>query len=485
MPSAQIYLLAGFTALTLCLLNRLIKNYLALHHLHLPGPILAKLTSKWLLVNFARGNQMNAVHALHLKHGPVVQIGPREISFSSGKALKDIYSPMTKCMKSPIYESMGRPGVFGMRDKEQHRERRNRVAHVFAMNVLKELEPAVQAQIANLTRILGECGGRPFDVVKPMRMLALDIMVGEILLGQCFNALGAADPPYYVTVMNYVHPMFSIDREVPWLGAFLRMLPIKKYGEQQMRDSIAKFGRHSPRRNIMTKLIAGDPEKGTLPLPDQNIADEVSNFIYAAVDTTGVVMAYFLYELASNPIWQGRLREELIIAEIREKDFPYQQIQQLQVLHACMYETLRLHPGAGVGLPRITPPGGLQIDNIFVPGNMTVHTPTLTLQRDPSVFPIPDSFNPSRWLTSSNTFVASSEMQAHTFIWGGGEHNCAGQNMATMEIKIMAARVMSEFKVRVESERTHQNMRMRDHFVIAPKGGKGLLVFERVEVMKD
>ncbi|ORY01050.1 cytochrome P450 [Clohesyomyces aquaticus] len=474
----------------------MIKNYRILHHLQLPGPIAAKLTSKWLLVNFARGKQMNTVHALHVKHGSVVQIGPREISFASAGALKTIYGLSTPCIKSPIYESMGRPGIFGMRDKAQHRERRNRVSHVFSTQVLKELEPAVHAHVKNMVRILGKHVGKPFDVVRPMRMLAMDIS-GEILLGQSFNALDAETPPYYVSVMNYVHPMFSIDRELPQLATFLRMLPFRKikdftgsvhyiygYGEERMRESIAKFGRHSPRRNIMTKLIAGDPAKGTLPLPDQAIADEVSNFIYAAVDTTGVIMAYFLYEMASNPDWQRKIREELAKSAIVDADFPYLTIQHLTVLQACVYETLRLHPGVGPGLPRITPPEGMEIDGLFVPGNVTVHSPTFTLQRDPTVFPKPDAFDPGRWISESGVFVTNPDMQAHIFIWGGGEHVCAGQNMATLEIKIMVARVFAEFSIRVEGEQTHRDMQMCDHFVIAPRGGKGVLVFEHDPVHK-
>ena len=72
-------------------------------------------------------------------------------------------------------------------------------------------------------------------------------------------------------------------------------------------------------------------------------------------------------------------------------------------------------------------------------------------------------------------------MQAHSFVWGGGEYICLGSNMALMEIKVALARVLGRFFVRVESKQTHRDMEMCDHFVIAPKGGKGLLVFEMLE----
>jgi len=140
-----------------------------------------------------------------------------------------------------------------------------------------------------------------------------------------------------------------------------------------MRDSISRFGRKGDarRKDLLTRLIAGDPAKGTEPLSDKEISDEISNFIFAGTHTTAVTMAYLLYELASNPKWQERVRLELKEAGSSDTKILYQTLQGLPVLQACIHESMRLHPPVGSGLPRVTPPHGTSIDGVFVPGGVS------------------------------------------------------------------------------------------------------------------
>ena len=62
-----------------------------------------------------------------------------------------------------------------------------------------------------------------------------------------------------------------------------------------MKESIEKFGRYAQRLNLMAKMLAGNPEKGTEPLSDEDISSKVSNLIFAAIDTTVLEMAYIYY----------------------------------------------------------------------------------------------------------------------------------------------------------------------------------------------
>jgi cytochrome P450 len=61
-------------------------------------------------------------------------------------------------------------------------------------------------------------------------------------------------------------------------------------------------------------------------------------------------------------------------------------------------------------------------------------------------------------------------------VWGKGTRICLGQHMATMEIKIVLARMMDRFKVDMVPQ-THDEMEMTDHFTLIPKGHRCTLVF--------
>jgi cytochrome P450 len=381
------YVLVLFSyLLTIYILQRLSRNYLVLRSLRLPGPLRAKLTSKWLLSKYIAGESMNTVHSLHLKYGPIVQTGPNEISFATATAQETIYGSNTLAFKSKVYDTFGPPSLFMFRDKEQHRERKRRIQHVFAPAVLRDVEPMIHSQISKFLQLLRHNQRAPWDVVKPTHMLTLDIG-GEVLLGKDFGAqssLEGKDTPYFLQVMPFVHPMFALNHEVSWLVKILELLPFKwtadltgsidyvyGYGRGRLNESIEMYGRHAHRRDLLTKLIAGEPEKGTLPLPDEDIGYEVGNFIYASTDSTAIVMSYIMYELASHPEWQHRIRRELQAAMVKDQGYPYQSLQRFPVLQACVHESMRLHPGIGPGLPRVTPPEGMEIDDIWIPGNVS------------------------------------------------------------------------------------------------------------------
>lgn len=58
----------------------------------LPGPRYTQFTSLWIKYQEFTANRRESVHNLHQKYGPVVRLGPNEVSFTSLDAIKEIYA---------------------------------------------------------------------------------------------------------------------------------------------------------------------------------------------------------------------------------------------------------------------------------------------------------------------------------------------------------------------------------------------------------
>jgi hypothetical protein len=60
--------------------------------LRIPGPLHTVFTDLYLMYQEFSSNRRLYIHDLHKKYGPVVRLGPNEISFTSLEAVKEIYS---------------------------------------------------------------------------------------------------------------------------------------------------------------------------------------------------------------------------------------------------------------------------------------------------------------------------------------------------------------------------------------------------------
>ena len=138
----------------------------------MPGPLLARLSGLLLLVNDLVGNRAKFIDAVHKRYGPIVRIGPKELSFSGIKSMKDIYDG--RCPKSSLYNNFGRRSVFNMQDPEEHRYRLTLLRHIFVLNVLLDLQPLILANLKRLVEEIEERVTRPMDMLYWFRMYTLD-----------------------------------------------------------------------------------------------------------------------------------------------------------------------------------------------------------------------------------------------------------------------------------------------------------------------
>jgi len=99
---------------------------------------------------------------------------------------------------------------------------------------------------------------------------------------------------------------------------------------------------------------------------------------------------------------------------------------------ACVKEALRLYPSAPATLARMSPPEGVVIEGMHVPGGTELACNPWAIGRDEALYgPDANVFRPERWLESQEQ---TAMFEKNSFVFGYGTRSCLGKDIAMMEL---------------------------------------------------
>jgi cytochrome P450 len=142
--------------------------------------------------------------------------------------------------------------------------------------------------------------------------------------------------------------------------------------------------------NEHTDPVVSDPRyRRHSNLIRPTLADENSRWLWgdtrlvvvAGSDTSSSALTHIFYHLAKEPHIAAKLRKELAPIYTPGSETEVRDIQDAKYLNGVINEALRLHPPVPSGLLRQTPPEGLMVGDIFIPGGVTVSAPTWSMGR--------------------------------------------------------------------------------------------------------
>lgn len=117
----------------------------------------------------------------------------------------------------------------------------------------------------------------------------------------------------------------------------------------------------APRQSDNKYLIGALIDAGL----DPRIAlSEAKENLGPGTDTTSATLAHIFWALSRSPDLQASLYQSLFEAE-----FPSEldRLESIPLLQACVKEGIRWTGAAAAMLPRVTPPGGAELNGIFIP----------------------------------------------------------------------------------------------------------------------
>lgn len=250
----------------------------------------------------------------------------------------------------------------------------------------------------------------------------------------------------------------------PDLGKILKSTIMGKYADDFLYTVAPKIieerEKSGIKRNDLIDILI-DMKKDLKPqVPghtvDHILVSQIATFLQAGYETTSATMIFTFYELSKNLKVQNRLREEIKEMLMKnEGKISYENVafsSEMPYMQQVIKETMRLYPAVPVLERKCTNPEGYSLEpfgDFHVPFGMSIQIPTFAISRDEKYFPEPLKFDPERF---NDENIQKFPPFCH-IPFGGGPHNCIGEKLALIEIKIALCAVLKNYRVEV-TERT-------------------------------
>ncbi|KAJ3656091.1 hypothetical protein Zmor_015192 [Zophobas morio] len=209
-------------------------------------------------------------------------------------------------------------------------------------------------------------------------------------------------------------------------------------------------------------------KKQEVNLTVNEIAAQSFVFFLAGYETSSTTMTFCLFELASNPDIQEKLRKEVQeVLEKHDNKLTYDAVMEMHYMEQVINETLRKYPPLP-NLNRVcnknyTVPG----TNRVIEKGTTVLIPVLGIQHDPEYYPNPEKFDPERF-----SEVNKKKRHPCTFLpFGEGPRICIGLRFGMLQTKVGLSVLLKNYKFSINSKTQVPLKLTPTSFTLSPEGG--------------
>ncbi|KAF9543833.1 high nitrogen upregulated cytochrome P450 monooxygenase 2 [Agrocybe pediades] len=465
-----------------------------------PGPLLCKISKLWVAYVASRGKLHLYHKELHDKYGPIVRVGPNELSVVDKDFIPTLLGT-PGLPKGPLFDgrvittTKDRDASYTListPDLQRHAQLRKPWNKAFGsepMNdyaeILVEKANVLKEELMKRCQLSADQRGH-VDLAGWINFFSFDFM-GEMAFGGSFDLMRHGDKDGLWHGMQSALLTAGVTQHVPWLAHIVRAIPstgvaLRRFGQFAVNQAKTRFSKEVEKRDLFYHLIhASEPDSDpTAPNPTYLplVVSNATLAIIAGSDTTSTVLSNIFYYLIHHPEYMKRLKAEI------DEHFPLSdtvhgtsaielgKLGSMKFLNAIINETLRLQPAVPTSLQRqpAKGSGGQAVGEYFIPEGTAVNIPPYCLHRNPRYFsPRTDDFWPERWLLDKTTAKGFVHDMSAFIPFSVGPANCAGKHLALLELRYVTTLLVRGFDFKFEEGFTAQMWEdgIEDRFVMA------------------
>lgn len=130
----------------------------------------------------------------------------------------------------------------------------------------------------------------------------------------------------------------------------------------------------------------------------------------------------------------------------------YNALLEMNTLHNCIKETLRMHPAEPIGIRKVHKSFTVRTregNEYEIPRGHTIASPTLYNNNLSYIYKDPDMYDPDRFSLAREEDKVGGKFSYTAF--GGGRHRCVGEAYAYMQIKVIWSHLLRNFELELVS----------------------------------
>ncbi|KXT05712.1 hypothetical protein AC578_5568 [Pseudocercospora eumusae] len=419
-----------------------------------PGPFAARLTNFYIAFRVGKTlQQWRILERLHQEYGPIVRTGTSRVSIVDPDWVEPSYSQNAVVQKGPWYDNnWPQPSLHQERSRAAHDLRRKSWAPAFSDKALREYESHIKTFNRKfLLRVAEHQGGR-MNVSRWFNLYSVDLM-GALAFGKNYGMMDSGEKHAVLNVIST--GMGALGLTLPtWFMQLLRLVPgdpagIKKllrFSQDELKEAIdnnfhaSKDTKVSP-GSVISSWLHENYKDIPNPWESRTFCMDSQLIIVAGSDTTAAALTWLFYYLAQSPDEVQKLRNELracAVGEWSDKD-----IRHCEHLNASINEALRLALIGPTGIYRTSPPEGMQVGEVFLPGNVEYNISQYIIGRDEAIYTQADQFIPERWYSKPELIKHKKAFAPFLM----GSFGCIGKNLAIMEMRTLTTSILLSYDV--------------------------------------